>query len=121
MDRRYGWSLKTEFGWFMTVAATILALGIIGYSTAFLLVAHYRADLATSAPPSLRALRDGKIFLVAGASIGDVPDAASLRALVDAVKVQVPDLPWARALVRRNARTAPVTIQSIFFPASSMG
>lgn len=120
MDRRYGWSLKTEFGWFMSAATVVLALGLIGYSVTFLLVAHYRADFAASAPPALRTLHDGKVFAVPGASIGDVPDAASLRALGDALKVQAPDLPWASALVRRNVRAAPVAIQSIFFPAHTM-
>ena len=71
-------------------------------------------------PPALRALRDGKVFAVTGASIGDVPDGASLRALVEALKVEAPDLPWAHMLVRRNVRAAPVTIQSIFFPVSAL-
>ena len=120
MKRRLGWSLKEEFGWFMSVAAGILAIGLIGYSTTFLLVAHYRADAMAGGPPALRALGDDRAFAVTGASIGDVPDGASLHALVDALKVEAPDLPWARMLVRRNVRAAPVTIQSIFFPAGSM-
>jgi hypothetical protein len=120
MKRRYGWSLKEEFGLFMSVAAGILAIGLLGYATTFLLVAHYRADAVAGEAPALRALSDDKAFAVTGASIGDVPDGASLHALVDALKAEAPDLPWARMLVRRNARTAPVTIQSIFFPAGAM-
>ncbi len=53
MKRRYGWSLDSLFGWFMSVAAAIIATAGVSYGTALFLVAHYQANLTadTVSPP----------------------------------------------------------------------
>lgn len=53
MKRRYGWSLDSLFGWFMSVAAAIIATAGVSYGTALFLVVHYQANLTanTVSPP----------------------------------------------------------------------
>ena len=55
MDRRFGWSLQDDFGRFMSVAASVLAAGLVAYCTAFFLIAHDRTAVASVEPQSLRA------------------------------------------------------------------
>ncbi|MDE2112331.1 MAG: CapA family protein [Alphaproteobacteria bacterium] len=49
MRRRYGWGLDNPFGWFMSVAAAVLATANVSYGTALFLVAHYHANLGVAA------------------------------------------------------------------------
>jgi len=55
MDRRFGWSLQDDFGRFMSVAASVLAAGLVAYCTAVFLIAHDRTAVASVEPQSLRA------------------------------------------------------------------
>ena len=55
MDRRFGWNLRDDFGRFMSVAASVLAAGLVAYCTAFFLLAHDHTALASVEPHSMRA------------------------------------------------------------------
>ena len=116
-----GWSHKTEFGWFASVATGVLSLALAGLVGMHLLVDRYDAKTATTAkstaPKSGQTNNDAVIL---GASIGDVPDHAGILAVASALKLQLPDLPWGKMLVRRNDKDTLIPIQSIFLPVNNM-
>jgi poly-gamma-glutamate capsule biosynthesis protein CapA/YwtB (metallophosphatase superfamily) len=117
MRRVYGWDHRDEFGWFMSAALAPLSLALIALIIVHLLVAGYEARLAGGdlGPAAARA-SSGAAVTVLGASIGDVPDDASLAALRSELAARIPNLPWTRTLVRTNRGSAPLAIQSLFFP-----
>ncbi|MEI9992824.1 MAG: CapA family protein [Rhizomicrobium sp.] len=125
MMRGYGWDHRDEFGWFMTAALVPLSLALLALIVVHLLVYRYDAKLAAGDfdPPSQAVEGEGATIL--GAAIGDVPDDASLAALKNELDDRFYGLPWKRALVLRNRGSAPLTIQSLFFPfnrpADAMG
>jgi hypothetical protein len=116
MTHRYGWDHRDEFGWFMTAALVPISLAIIWLITVHLLVYRYEHKLAAGDfdRPAGTAAADGVVIL--GAAIGDVPDDASLAALKTELDGRYHGIPWNRALVFRNRGSAPLTVQSFFFP-----
>ncbi len=122
MLRRYGWGMEDTYGWFVTAAASTLGFALIGLTIAHLLVVRYQWKVADGAipPPALATLTAGRPIPVLGANIGDVPAGNGVQALAAALKVQVKDLPWERALVRRNASGDLLAIDSIFIPVNDM-
>ena len=123
--RGYGWDHRDEFGWFMTAAVVPLSLALIALLTIHWLVWRYDAKLAAGdfdIPPHA-AQSEGATIL--GAAIGDVPDDASLAALKNELDGRLYGIPWKRALVFHNRGSAPLTVQSLFFPfnrpADAMG
>jgi poly-gamma-glutamate capsule biosynthesis protein CapA/YwtB (metallophosphatase superfamily) len=110
--RRFGWDHRDEYGWFMSAAAVALALALLALTIVHFLVWRYEAKLAAGeiAPPA----RGGGVTIV-GASIGDVPDTASLAGLRAELDSRIMGIPWRRALIRRDA-SAPLPIYSLFFP-----
>ncbi|MBI3676208.1 MAG: CapA family protein [Proteobacteria bacterium] len=119
---RYGWSLKGWYGQFVTVAASIFALTLLTLTIFASLIARYQGRVAEGdiAPPALRTIAESDSLMVLGANIGDVPDTGSVKALAGALKSEVKDLPWKRALVRRSAKGDIIAIDSIFFPVNSI-
>jgi poly-gamma-glutamate capsule biosynthesis protein CapA/YwtB (metallophosphatase superfamily) len=113
MRRVYGWDHREEYGWFMSAAIVPLSLALIALITVHALVARYEARLATRA---IGTPAPSATFAVVGASIGDVPDDASLAALRTELG---PNLPWSRVLIRTNRGNNPLAIQSLFFPFNS--
>lgn len=118
MVRRYGWGLEDEYGWFVSVSATVLGLALLALVTANILVARYHSKVADrSAAPAASARAPVPVL---GANIGDVPAGGGVHALAGTLKVQVKDLPWERALIRRNSSSGLLAIDSIFIPANDM-
>jgi hypothetical protein len=52
MRRRYGWGLEGIYGWFMTVAASVIAVAVISGSTGAFLFSHYRTELTPEEAPA---------------------------------------------------------------------
>ena len=119
MMRGYGWDHRDEFGWFMTAALVPLSLALIALITIHLLVSRYDAKRAAGDFDAAPHAAQGEGVTVLGAAIGDVPDDASLAALKGELDDHFYGLPWKRALVLRNRGSAPLTIQSLFFPFNS--
>jgi poly-gamma-glutamate capsule biosynthesis protein CapA/YwtB (metallophosphatase superfamily) len=122
MRQRYGWGLEDEYGWFVTTAASVLGVAFLALLIAHGLAARYQWKVAGGSlnPPALRSVMEDQPVPVLGASIGDVPSGTGVQALAAALKVQVKDLPWERALVRRNASGDLIAIDSIFIPTADM-
>jgi poly-gamma-glutamate capsule biosynthesis protein CapA/YwtB (metallophosphatase superfamily) len=116
MRRVYGWDHREEYGWFMSAALVPLSLALLALIIVHALVARYEAKLAAGdfGPTTTTS---GTLAVI-GASVGDVPDDASLAALHTELDSRVPGLPWSRVLIRTN-RGAPLAIQSLFFPFNS--
>jgi len=108
MRRVYGWDHREEYGWFMSAALVPLSLALTALVVVHLLVVRYEAKLAAG---DLGPAISSTTFAVVGASIGDVPDDASLAALRSELG---PHLPWSRVLIRTTKGALP--IQSLFFP-----
>jgi poly-gamma-glutamate capsule biosynthesis protein CapA/YwtB (metallophosphatase superfamily) len=121
-SERYGWSLKGWYGQFVTVAACLFALTLVTLTVFAGLIARYQSRLAAGdiAPPALRTLSESDSLLVLGANVGDVPDATNVKSLAGALKSEVRDLPWERALVRRAGKGGIVSSDSIFFPVNGI-
>src|SRR5690242_3001812 len=116
MVRRYGWGLEDSYGWFMTAATSVLTVAFLFMAVAYLLVARYHWKVAGGDlhQPALRSIADSRPVPVLGANIGDVPSGTGIQALAGALKTEVKDLPWERALVRRNASGELIAIDSVF-------
>ncbi len=118
MKRSFGWDHSEEFGWFMSAALVPLFLGLLGLIVVHALVWRYNGKVADGElRPSAAQVHPGAGGVtVLGASIGDVPDEASLGALRVELDARISGLPWKRALVRHDRSVAPLAIQSLFFP-----
>jgi poly-gamma-glutamate capsule biosynthesis protein CapA/YwtB (metallophosphatase superfamily) len=111
MSERYGWKLDW-FGSFVTVAAAVLGLALAGTVACGYLIDRWQQASSFEAE---------RPALIMGSAIGDVPDAASARALAATLKTRAKGLPWNRLLLRRNGADAALAIHSLFFPTHSVG
>ncbi|HEY4941377.1 MAG TPA: CapA family protein [Rhizomicrobium sp.] len=117
MKRAFGWDHGEEFGWFMSAALVPLFLGLLALIVAHALVWRYDVKLAGGEiRPAAQMQHSARGVAVLGAAIGDVPDDTSLSALRAELDARIAGLPWRRALIRQNRASAPLAIQSIFFP-----
>ncbi|MBV9419372.1 MAG: hypothetical protein JO348_06330, partial [Alphaproteobacteria bacterium] len=116
MKRVYGWDHREEYGWFMTAALATLSLALVALMTVHALVARYEWKLSAGdfAPAAMQTAEAGVTIL--GATIGDVPDDASLASLRSELDARINGLPWDRALIRQQRGSAHLAIQSYFFP-----
>lgn len=117
---RWGWSHREEFGWFMSAASAALGLALVCLVTAHLLIWRYEAKVAES---NTNAVTPASLTVgtsVLGADIGDVPSGAGVAALLGALKTAAKDLPWHRALLRRNPNSDFIAIESVFIPVDTM-
>lgn len=105
------------------MGTSVFALAFLWLALQGLLMVRYEARQASGAigAPALRTLPEMAGEPVLGASVGDVPDTDSVKALAGALKTATPSLPWDKVLVRRSSRGAPMRIVSLFFPAANIG
>ena len=108
MKTRFGWDHTSWFGQFMDVGAGALGVALIGLALVALVLPRSDARIASG----------GSAVLVLGASIGDVSSTTNLPALTDALKREVKELPWPRALRRRAGD--PTRTGSLFFPVNGI-
>jgi poly-gamma-glutamate capsule biosynthesis protein CapA/YwtB (metallophosphatase superfamily) len=122
MPARYGWELRSWFGQFVTVAASLLALALLTLGIAKLLVLRYEARVADGdiRAPALRMLDAGSPVYVLGARVGDVPEASHVATLEGALKKAVSDLPWQRVLVHRETGADGSGVTTLFFPVNGI-
>lgn len=104
MKTRFGWDHISWFGQFVDVAAGTLGVALFGLALMALVLPRSDARTATG----------GSAVLVLGANIGDVSSTTNLPAL----KREVRDLPWPRALRRRAGD--PTRSGSLFFPVNGI-
>jgi hypothetical protein len=110
--------LEGMYGRFVTAAATTTGLALTAFVSGHLIVAHARAQQAELAPPALRSLVEDRPVPVLGASIGVAPAGTGQHSLA-ALRAQVRDLPWEKALIRRS-NGERIAQDSIFIPADTM-
>ena len=122
MRAQFGWDIGSWYGQFVTVAAGVLGSALFALFLAAMILFRYEVRMASGAihPPALRMLNDGPTELVLGASIGDVPGSLSPVAFRKALASHVPDLPWARLLVRHRMGPDGGNAVGLFFPTTGI-
>jgi len=108
MKPRFGWDHRSWFGQFVDVGAGAIGVALFGLALTTLVLPRSDARIASGGPA----------VPILGANVGDVSSSADLPALTAALKREVKDLPWTRALRRRAGD--PTRSESLFFPVNGI-